>query len=456
MLLNASGYWLLAPNPKDEWGFMFKNQRRFSDRYPGVWKTIVEGKKGQVHTEDGIFTYATIYPLDRHHVSSDGSVEADGSSSANLDDKTYFWVLLTHVPQAYLNTQLEKHIKQGLLQFAIVSFFIIALAWFLSRERVKRKWAINELQKKEQYLQTVTSQLGEGLIVIDCGGEVLTINAKGQQLTGWSSAELVGLNLNKILPRFSMDHHRDNRDCVVLRAIEDRIAQRVDNVPFLRKDSASFPVSFSAAPFLHENQVQGAIITFRDISERLRLQAELKKMAIIDPLTGINNRGEIERLLSVEIERAGRYRRPLAVLMVDIDHFKSINDTYGHPIGDIVLKAACKQMALDLRSSDFLGRYGGEEFLIVLPETNLSVTQSIAERLRHQLSKLTIPVNQKDAISFTVSIGAAGYPESAASSEKLIQIADGLLYRAKNEGRNRVVVTNETSPDEPALVAGEI
>lgn len=90
--------------------------------------------------------------------------------------------------------------------------------------------------------------------MIDCTGEVLTINKKGQQLTGWTSVELVGMNLNKVLPRFSMDHVRDNRGCVVPKAIEDRIAQRVDNVPFLRKDGLSIPVAFSAAPILFESQ----------------------------------------------------------------------------------------------------------------------------------------------------------------------------------------------------------
>lgn len=451
MLLNAQGFWLLAPDPKDEWGFMYKNQRRFSGRYPEVWEKIIEKKSGQMNTDDGIFTFVTVYPLRKGHTSSSGAVEAFSASQSIVDDKMYFWVLVTHVPSSLINAEIYNHMRQGALQWALVSLIILPLVWLFSRERVNRKWALRKLHKNEQYLRTITSQLGEGLLVINRQGNLITMNKEAEHLLGWRSEELVGKNLPTVLTKFPLNKTDSAGDCVVLKAIEDGVSQRMDNIEFTNKRGEPIPVSLSVAPFQHEDTVHGAILTFRDISERLKMQSELKVMATHDPLTGIKNRGEIERLLHIEMNRAKRYHRSLVIMMIDIDHFKNINDTYGHQNGDIVLKTACAKMTDELRDSDVLGRYGGEEFLAILPETALPLAQTIAERLRVSLSELNITADDQTHIRFTVSIGAAAYPESASSAEKLIQIADKLLYKAKESGRNRVITLGGNPP--PHLTA---
>ncbi len=455
MLLNAQGHWLMAPDAKDEWGFMYKNRRRFDRRYPDVWATMIREKTGQINTRDGLFTFVTIYPLQKGFSSSSGSSKAFDQSNRIVDDASYFWILLTHVPQARLNQEIYDHVRQGALQFFIVCLIVMPLIWFYSRERMQRKWTHRELRNKEQYLSTITSQLAEGLLVIDRQGSVMTMNKEAEHLLGWTSDELIGRNLKTVMARFPQDNSGADQECVVMKAIHQSVSQRMDNISFMTKTGESIPVSFSVAPYRCDDSVHGAIITFRDISQRLKMEAELKILATHDPLTGVKNRGEIERVLNLEINRAKRYHRSLALLMMDIDHFKSINDTYGHQNGDVVLRHACNKIVEELRSCDVTGRYGGEEFMVILPETNLSQAEIIAERLRQRIEETSVAVDEHSNIRFTVSIGVSACPESADEAEDLVWIADQRLYKAKAGGRNRVIAEADSVPPPFSIVASE-
>ncbi len=172
------------------------------------------------------------------------------------------------------------------------------------------------------------------------------------------------------------------------------------------------------------------------VSERTR---ELQQLAATDPLTGIYNRGEIFRLLAKEMERARRYHQMLCILIIDLDHFKSINDRFGHLAGDHVLVDAASTFANVCRTSDSLGRYGGEEFLLALPNTDADEAAILAERIRNAVNGRQVNVQDDKVITYTCSIGV-GHFEPQQTLEDLLQVADNALYRAKLEGRNRVVV----------------
>jgi len=169
---------------------------------------------------------------------------------------------------------------------------------------------------------------------------------------------------------------------------------------------------------------------------------EIRILSITDPLTGIYNRGYLNQRLPQEIQRARRYRAPLSLILCDIDHFKKVNDTYGHQIGDQVLKEFVQCIKESIRNNvDWAARYGGEEFIIVLPETDLIGACFVAERLRHVISRRVIKVKDQ-AIHITASFGVSAIdsttPDDKISSEALINEADKFLYQAKQEGRNRV------------------
>ena len=170
---------------------------------------------------------------------------------------------------------------------------------------------------------------------------------------------------------------------------------------------------------------------------------EIKLLSRTDSLTGCYNRGHLNELLPREINRALRYKHPLALAMCDIDHFKQVNDTYGHQCGDEVLKILVQSITDLIRAdTDWLARYGGEEFMLVLPETNLDNAHGLAERLRKHIAQKTIET-EEDRVSITASFGVTAFDVSTKSSsitpEALINAADKYLYEAKKQGRNKVV-----------------
>jgi len=171
--------------------------------------------------------------------------------------------------------------------------------------------------------------------------------------------------------------------------------------------------------------------------ENARLYDELQQLAITDELTGLLNRRGLFQLGQREVERARRYERPLAVLMLDLDHFKQVNDTYGHLAGDRVLRALAERCRENTRAFDLAGRYGGEEFVLLLPETTLDEAMILAERLRRSIEQTTV-LHEQTPLTFTISIGVAAMTPDVSHLATLIERADQAQYLAKQTGRNRV------------------
>lgn len=182
----------------------------------------------------------------------------------------------------------------------------------------------------------------------------------------------------------------------------------------------------------------------------------LKHAGFTDPLTGIYNRRYLETRCLEEIANVRRYRTPLTCMFLDIDKFKLINDTFGHPAGDEVLRNVARQIKSQLRSNDVLARYGGEEFVVLLPQTGLGHASEIAERIRSTIALQPSPLIGKEAVPVTISIGIAlafekSEKEDKDSAHKLLSAADEALYSAKKGGRNRVVCADaEPLPSCPA------
>lgn len=172
------------------------------------------------------------------------------------------------------------------------------------------------------------------------------------------------------------------------------------------------------------------------------LYGEMAQNAATDPLTGLANHGYFMERLDQEMHRARRYHHQMAVIFADLDFFKQVNDTYGHHAGDLALQKVARTLEHSVRDIDLVGRYGGEEFVVVLPETSLENAALLAERLRFNVGLIQLPFLEKDGRRLTLSCGVAAYPETCTTSDTLLRSADEAMYRAKEAGRDRVMVAD--------------
>ena len=200
----------------------------------------------------------------------------------------------------------------------------------------------------------------------------------------------------------------------------------------------------------------------REAGKALWLQAVINGLCELssrDPLTGLANRRHFELMLAGEVDRVARAGEPALVLMIDIDHFKKVNDAHGHPAGDEVLKHVAHTLQDCIRPMDTVARFGGEEFAMILPNCPPSFAQAVAERIRIRIQSMTIPISPGETVRVTVSLGGAFAPQWVRSSALLwVERADQQLYRAKTEGRNRACLEQPAvslvSPEEKGLLFG--
>jgi diguanylate cyclase (GGDEF)-like protein len=192
-------------------------------------------------------------------------------------------------------------------------------------------------------------------------------------------------------------------------------------------------------PVVGSGEVAVVTEVFNDMVKRLRQgREELERLSRTDGLTGLPNRRHLMEILEKEVRRARRNDRSFSLLMIDVDHFKRYNDTFGHLAGDDVLKALAEVLAAAIRTADYAARYGGEEFTVLLPETPLDGAAEVAERIRERMQQRPLGTN---GTRVTLSIGVAEFPTDGETLESVIARADNALYVAKQHGRNQVVTT---------------
>jgi diguanylate cyclase (GGDEF)-like protein len=226
--------------------------------------------------------------------------------------------------------------------------------------------------------------------------------------------------------------------------------------PYLFHFDCNRPIT-SQADYMYQNitifplasltgKVEQVCLVIYDVTDeavsRLGMQSlnsQLEKISRVDGLTGLYNRRFWEEQFVMEFKRDKRSESPSALIMLDIDHFKKVNDTYGHPAGDEVIKALAGIIKKATRETDLAGRYGGEEFAIILPDTPVANVEFVSERIRRLVEKCTVTYDEIE-ISFTISIGIAGFKHTHKDSTQWLDAADKALYQAKESGRNRVVL----------------
>ncbi|SDJ93358.1 sensor domain-containing diguanylate cyclase [Billgrantia gudaonensis] len=316
----------------------------------------------------------------------------------------------------------------------------------LSRDVTEQRQALQTLESLAERQHRILEAAGEGIYGVDREGRITFMNTAASRLLGWTLQQTQGKNSHELF------HHtrRDGTDyplaeCPIFKAMSHGRQWRVTQDCFWHRSGKIFPVELVASPLIEDGEIAGCVVVFKDITERLEAQHQLERLSTIDELTGAPNRRYFLRRFHEELQRLSRSATTASLLMFDIDHFKRINDRWGHAAGDEVLKRLVAVCRDKLRSQDLLGRLGGEEFAILLPETDIEGAMAFAERLRRACESMRVAVN-REMLRVTVSLGMTQLgPED--TPESGLERADKALYEAKRSGRNRSRVAGDDDPD---------
>jgi|tagenome__1003787_1003787.scaffolds.fasta_scaffold20826772_1 two-component system cell cycle response regulator len=306
------------------------------------------------------------------------------------------------------------------------------------RYAITRRTLEEQVRLSEERLKGIIELAHDGIVVIDERYLITLFNPAAERLFGYTALEVLGQPLDMLLPERVLGPHRRflgdfARDLTGSRAMTGRPA-----VTGRRSDGTEFAAEISISQFNSPTGRQFTA-TVRDITERRRAEDELRRLALTDALTGAANRRHFMERAAFEFARMRRYGNPVSLVMLDVDHFKRVNDTHGHAAGDAALILLVKCCRALLRDTDLVGRLGGEEFALLLPDATTEAAFQVAERVRLNLADLEIATDGVP-FSFTVSMGVACCGPSEISVEQTIGRADQALYRAKSEGRDRTLM----------------
>lgn len=296
---------------------------------------------------------------------------------------------------------------------------------------------ITALTRSTQLNALVLANLDEGVFGVDRFGRLSFMNQAAADLLGYPSPDaMIGRHAHQLLQADQADGSPPpERDSVLQQVLETGVSLKGVRQIFARADGRALPVKafVSALPGL-TGEIDEVIVSFRDISERQALEAQLEHQATQDPLTGALNRPVFETLLAREHARAERQGEPLSLMLLAIDHFKTINERHSHATGDQVLKALVHHLSARLRSNDLLTRWDGKAFALLLPDTPLEEALAVADVLRASVADAALDAGLPPVtISIGVTLMVAG-----ADPERIFQQAIQALDNAKREGRNRV------------------
>jgi len=288
---------------------------------------------------------------------------------------------------------------------------------------------VKKTSKKQLLFETLSEHLPEG-IVLHNKDLIEYTNPTFEILCGFNNRELKSKNILDLIVKEDQSHILS-----LLKSIELNEIKKFDiKTRILNKKNKEVWVKIKSRKVINEDQSYFlSIIT--DISKEKNIEEKLVKIANFDALTGLYNRRKFDEILKLETNRVKRYKRDLSALFFDIDHFKKVNDTYGHDIGDDVLMSVAKLVLTHIRETDYFARWGGEEFIIILPETNIDKAKIMAENIRKEIESHIF----NKAGHLTVSIGVSNLIQKERVSTFLKRL-DTALYKAKNSGRNCTIV----------------
>jgi diguanylate cyclase (GGDEF)-like protein/PAS domain S-box-containing protein len=311
----------------------------------------------------------------------------------------------------------------------------------MKRTLAQKRTSFNpSLKTSELRYRRLFEAAQDGILILDAGtGAITDVNPFLMNMLGYTRNEFIKKKL------WEVGAFRDiGASQEAFQVLQHDEYIRYKDLPLRAKSGELIQVEFVSNVY-REGAKKVIQCNIRDVTERvhtqenqLRREALLREQSVRDHLTGLFNRRYLEETLERELLRAGRRQLPLSVIMLDVDDFKQFNDTYGHAAGDAVLRRLGRLLLDQVRGEDIPSRYGGDEFLIVLPDAVREATRERAECLRENARRINILFEGRMLAMVTVSLGIATFPRDGTTAAALLRIADLAMYRAKREGRNRV------------------
>ncbi len=321
----------------------------------------------------------------------------------------------------------------GLLYITL--FFIVSRAdSILRRQEDEHLEAEQALRESEARFSGILDMATEGIISVDETRHIILFNKGAELIFGFQESEIVGRPLEDLLPKKYRQRHEGQFQAFAQSPETARQMGSRSQVLGLRKNGEFFAAEVSISKLNSGGQCIFTAV-LRDVSERKIAEKHLQHQAIHDSLTGLYNRGYFDRRITEEIARSKRNRQAMSILLCDLDGFKNINDASGHQVGDRVLKEVAQGIQAASRESDLVFRWGGDEFVLILPSTDRQGATTASERIREGI----LQVSEQHHVKVDVSIGAAVYPEHGKTIDELIHVADRAMYTAKKWGSKSLI-----------------
>ncbi|MGJ7457458.1 sensor domain-containing diguanylate cyclase [Halomonas sp. RA08-2] len=431
LLADAQGTWLL---PDDHAGTM-PFGGALATLWPAASQALASRPWGNAVLDKNLFWFRT-HDIRTHHYQSQAGMIVS-------EPETQPWRLGIVKPKPTLSGLLMESPGQ-LLAIALVYLLSTAfgLFWVLShhRQRALRQRALlfsREARQSANEVQDLYENAPCGYHSLDGEGRVVKINRTELDWLGYRADEIIG---KRDYRDFITPETRDAFDAAFQQVVGPAQEGGAE-CELLCRDGTTLPVAIQATAQVTDSGFQYSRATVFDLSVRKQLEERLAKQAMTDPLTGLGNRRYLEDQAAREIARAQRSGAPLSLIVVDLDHFKRVNDTHGHDVGDLVLQAFASTVRPQLRDGDVLCRMGGEEFAVLLPDTTREQAMQVAERLRQAIEESPAEVGDEGIeggrLAYSASLGVTLVSAGERSLKPAIKRADQGLYAAKEAGRNR-------------------
>jgi diguanylate cyclase (GGDEF)-like protein/PAS domain S-box-containing protein len=412
LLINHTGDWLQHRDTSQYTSWTIAQTETFNNSYPDAWRHMQAAESGQFKTSKGLFTFATLYPTGLH-----GAASSDAQSAS--------WIIASLITTDSLAAIAMSEFRDGMLIYLLLLLPTAVCCFYIARMMNSRL----QNQRRIRALSAAVEQSHDMVLITDAAGSIRYVNPRFEEITGYNHSEITGGSPNLLKSgRHDSAFYQRLWDTISSgEAFEATITNR-------KKSGELFHIQMTISPLSDKSGIIGYVASSKDITGQVNTQERLLKLAFHHPLTGLPNRSLFRDHLHDAAARARRSHHKVAVLFIDLDRFKQVNDSLGHQTGDALLISVAQRLREAVREIDMVAHLGGDEFTILLDAIeHLSQVQAVTTKLL-QLFEQPFSVNERE-LYIDASIGIAIFPTDSDNVESLVEQADTAMYQAKRAGR---------------------